>query len=369
MKIDKKLQFAGLAAVMALAVSACGSAASAKESVVQNKAEVVTTQGLVIDGEQIAAQDVYDKAKSQTLNLYTGYPEANEKTFIEAFTKDTGIKVNMVRLQPNRLSERVLSEQGAGVLSADVVRISDYRLADGFSKAGVWRSYTVPGSEKFDEAVINSGDFTRTHNAAYSFGYNSQLVKDEDAPKSWADLIDPKWAGKIGIVQGNSGGGVAALNRFMETQLGGDYFSKYAALKPKIYEGVGPQQTALARGEISVGTIAPATVNVSVATEKAPLKVIVPEEGIVTFDYYLGATAKGSNPEAADVFMNYNMSKRGQQVFADLGDYAVNPEIAPPTAVGVKLPAVDSGKVWRMSVEDSKHGEADAAKWKTVFAY
>ena len=247
MKIDKKLKLAGLAAVVAIAVSACGS--SAGTGVVQNNAAVETTKGLVIDGEQIAAQDVYDKAKGQTLNLYTGYPEANEKTFIEAFTKDTGIKVNMVRLQPNRLSERVLSEQGAGVLSADVVRISDYRLADGFSKAGVWRSYTVPGSEKFDEAVINSGDFTRTHNAVYTFGYNSQLVKSEDAPKSWAELVDPKWAGKIGIVQGNSGGGVAALNRFMETELGGDFISKYAALKPKIYEGVGPQQTALARGE------------------------------------------------------------------------------------------------------------------------
>ena len=364
-----KLKLAGLAAAVAMAVSACGSGSGAKESVVQNNAAVETTKGLVIDGEQIAAQDVYDKAKSQTLNLYTGYPEANEKTFIEAFTKDTGIKVNMVRLQPNRLSERVLSEQGAGVLSADVVRISDYRLADGFSKAGVWRSYTVPGSEKFDEAVINSGDFTRTHNAVYTFGYNSQLVKSEDAPKSWAELVDPKWAGKIGVVQGNSGGGVAALNRFMETKLGEDFMSKYAALKPKIYEGSGPQQTALARGEVAVGTVGSANVNIAVKTENAPLNFVVPEEGLITFDYFLGATAKGSNPEAADIFMNYNMSKRGQQIFADLGDYAVNPEIAPPTAVGVKLPAVDSGKVWRMSVEDSKHGEADAAKWKTVFAY
>lgn len=369
MKNDKKLKLAGLAAVVAIAVSACGSASSTKESVVQDNSSVETTKGLVIDGEQVATQDIYDKAKTQTLSLYTGYPEANEKTFLEAFTKDTGIKVNMVRLQPNRLSERVLSEQGAGVLSADVVRISDYRLADGFSKAGVWRPYTVPGAEKFNEAVINKGDFTRTHNAVYSFGYNSQLVKDEDAPKSWANLVDGKWAGKIGIVQGNSGGGVAALNRFMETKLGTDYFSKYAALKPKIYEGVGPEQTALARGEVAVGTIAPATVNVAVATEKAPLKVVVPEEGIISFDYYLGATAKGANPEAADVFMNYNMSKRGQQIFADLGDYAVNPAIAPPTSAGVQLPTIDSGKVWRMSVEDAKKGDADAAKWKSVFAY
>ncbi|WP_146067292.1 MULTISPECIES: ABC transporter substrate-binding protein, partial [unclassified Arthrobacter] len=229
--------------------------------------------------------------------------------------------------------------------------------------------YTVPGSETFEEVVINSGDFTRTHNAVYTFGYNSQLVKDEDAPKSWADFVDPKWAGKIGVVQGNSGGGVAALNRFMETELGEDYMSKYAALKPVIYEGSGPQQTALARGEIAVGTVGSATVNIAVKTENAPLSFVVPEEGLISFDYYLGATAKGSNPEAADIFMNYNMSKRGQQIFADLGDYAVNPEIAPPTAVGVKLPAVDSGKVWRMSVEDAKHGDADATKWKTVFAY
>ena len=273
----------------------------------------------------------------------------------------------MVRLQPNRLSERVLSEQGANQLGADVLRTSDYRIADGWSEAGVWEPYTVPEIKGAEEVSLNGGDFTRTHNATYSIAYNTNEVSPEEAPTSWKDLVEGPWAGNIGITQGNSGGGVAALNRFMETELGKDYMEKYAAMKPTIFEGVGPLMTEMARGEVAVGTGAPATINLAVLADKAPLNIVIPEEGFIAFDYYLGITRSAKNHEAAEIFMNYNMSKRGQNIFSKLGDYAVDPEVDPPTSVGITLPRIDSGKVWRMSVADAKYGEQDTATWMEAF--
>ena len=129
--------------------------------------------------------------------MYSGYQENAETAFLKAFTADTGIKVELMRLVPNQLSERVLSEQGAHKLGADVIRTSDYDIADGFTHAGVWQPYVVPGTKDLKEVAIQDGNFSRVLNVVQTFGYNTQLVSPEEAPKSWANLLDPKWPGRL----------------------------------------------------------------------------------------------------------------------------------------------------------------------------
>lgn len=349
-------------------LAACGGTSTAN-SVIKSDAAIDTATGLVINGEKIADQATFDAAKTQTLNLYSGYQESNEKEFIAAFTKDTGIKVSLMRLVPARLSERVLSEQGAGKLGADVIRTSDFEIVDGFDKAGVWDPYVVPGTEAMKDVVVAGGKFSRVAAVVQTFGYNTKLVSEADAPKSWADLLDPKWAGKIGISQGVSGGSNVALNRFVASKLPSGYWEKLAALKPVVYDGAGQKATALARGEIAIATTGSASVNVAVTKDKAPVNFVVPKEGLVTFDYYLGKTTAAKNAAAAKVFMNYNFSKRGQSLFAQLGDYAVRPDVAAPVALGRALPEVTSDKVWRMSLADVHEQDADSAVWKRAFKY
>ncbi|HHV20262.1 MAG TPA: ABC transporter substrate-binding protein [Propionibacterium sp.] len=367
MKSTKRMVGLALTLAMTVAVAACGGEQGS--SGIVGEAEIETANGLVINGEEIAPAELFETAKGQSLQLYSGYPEANEKEFLKQFTADTGIEVSLVRLQPNRLSERVLSEVGAGQLAADVLRTSDFRIVDSWSDAGVWQKYETPPIEGATEISLNDGDFTRTLAPAYSFGYNTNLVTAEEAPKSWADLTDPKWKGRIGIAQGGGGGGTAAINRFWESQMGPDYMGKYAAHEPTIYEGVGPELTAIARGEIAVGTATPAGVAIAAINDQAPVMFVVPEDGMVTFDVYTGITSTTKNLEAAKVFLNYNMSKRGQEIFVSLGDYSVDPAVEPPTVLDVQMPALDSGNVYRPSVADIEHMDADVRKWTELFGY
>ena len=368
MKLASKIPLIGAGVLLSLSMGACGTPQSS--SVVTATAEVKTDDGLVINGEAITDKTTYDKAKTQTLSLYSGYTESSESALVAAFTKDTGIKVNVVRLTPNKLAERVLSEQGAGKLGADVIRTSDYRIAKSLEDAKVWKTYDVPGAAQFKDVSVDGGQFTRMFNSIYTIGYNTQLVKEADAPKSWADAVSGKYQGKLGIVQGGSGGSTAALNRFMETKMGTDYFQKYAAQKPTIYDSLGAEATALARGEVAVGTVTVSGTNISAVQDKAPVKFIVPEEGLVTYAYYLGMAASATNVEAAKVFMNYNLSKQGQKVFAQLGEYPARTDVEPPTIMGVQLPPVDSGKVYRMPNPDATtFGKEDLAKWNKVFGY
>ena len=87
------------------------------------------TNGLVVNGEQIADQQLWSAASRGHINLYSGYTENTEAALLKQFKADTGIEVKLVRLTPNRLYERISAEYGAGKLKADVVRISDSGFA------------------------------------------------------------------------------------------------------------------------------------------------------------------------------------------------------------------------------------------------
>lgn len=366
MRVRPRSLAAVFAFVLALPLTACAN--SGGGGLVTDDADVDTTDGLVIDGEFIADQETYEKAKNQTLILYTGYQEANQRVFNEAFTADTGIKVEFVRDVTNKLSERILSEAGAGKLPADVIITSDFQVADAFDKEGIWEPYTPGPIEGQDDLLLNHGAFAKFANVAVTFAYNTQLVSKEDAPNSWKDLLDPKYAGKIGLTVGVAGGSSIALNRFVLQEIDPDYWTKMAALEPKIYDTGGARQQALARGELMVATAGTAAVNVAVAEDGAPIDYVVPEEGLVLFSFFIGKTATGQNKEAAEVFINYALSKRGQKVITQVGDYSVRADVDPPVAVGRPLPALDSDKVWIMRPQDeSKYGPADAEIWKTAF--
>lgn len=369
----RRVSLLALTGVLVVSLAACGSSSGSSQSVLSG-GQVSTGNGLVIDGEQIADKPLLDAAKKEgSLSLYTGYTEETERQLVDQFRKDTGIAVNVVRLVPNRLVERVLSEQGAGKLAADVIRISDVNFADKMQKAGVWARYTSPELESVaksnQQVQFDGGSYYRIFDSVYTFGYNTSVVKPADAPQSWKDLLDPKWAGKLGIVQGGSGGSAASLTRFMRTTLGADYLTQYAAQKPRIFDSLGAEAQSLARGEIAVGTVTVSGVNVS-AAQKAPVTFVVPKEGVAVYDYFAGMTSAASHPNAAKLFLNWTLSKRGQALFSQIGEYAVRTDVAAPAVLGQTLPPLTGGKAVRLAPSDAtQYTSSDLKYWNQVFGY
>lgn len=102
-------------AAVALAVTTGACSAPKTVTLVREAESLSTASDLVINRQTVAESELFAAAKAEgSINLYSGYVENSEKEVIKAFTKDTGIKVNLVRLVPNRLLERVLSERGQG---------------------------------------------------------------------------------------------------------------------------------------------------------------------------------------------------------------------------------------------------------------
>ncbi|MBB5923008.1 iron(III) transport system substrate-binding protein [Actinoalloteichus hoggarensis] len=353
------------------ALVAAGCAPPQFEPVVDSTADVDTSDGLVIDGERVADAALFDAAVEEgRLSLYSGYVENSEKEVIKVFEEDTGITVDLVRLVPNRLSERVLSEQGAGRLGADVVRTSDFDIASRMRDAGVFQSHRVSAYDDLDDSVrYFDGEFYRVFNPLYTFAYNTALVEPAEAPTSWHDLTDPRWSGRLGITQVGAGGSSLTLNRFQEEELGPDFLPALAEQDPRIFDSSSAALESLARGEIPVATAVVSSVNIA-ASKNAPVNFVIPDEGMAAYDYFVGMTDSAVNTAAAELFLEWNLSKRGQDVFRQIGEFPARGDVEPPEILAQQLPTADSGKIVRIDPEVLiAAAEGDQRRWNGLFGY
>jgi iron(III) transport system substrate-binding protein len=337
-------------------------------------ADPTNAQGdFVVDGELIASAADFEAAKEEgTLVFYTGASEVSEKEVTDAFTKLTGIPVEIVRLAPNKLQERILSENAAGKLGADLVRISGEDLIVALADDDVFQPTALTddiSGALLDGASFEDGLYFNSFDRVYSFGYNDQVLGEDEAPQNWADLVKPEYAGQVGIVQVGAGGSTAALTRFQFDVLGEQWMKDLAANEPRIFDSSANLTDALARGEIAVGAV-PVGTAYSAILDGAPITIAMPEEGAAAYPFYLGQTASTQRSHAATVFINWLLSADGQTLAASIGDYPVNSGAPTPTIGDVELPAVDSGFVYRSTLEESLANlQSDAALWMQIFDY
>ncbi len=317
------------AGLVAMATAACAPPPAPKE-VVEPARTIETSNGLVVNGEQIADKKLWDAAVAEgSINLYTGYTENTETALLKQFKADTGLEVNVVRLTPNRLFERISAEYGAGKLRADVVRTSDSGFASSLSEKGVFQPYTPDTAENLQEDVaFDDGNYYRTFDPIYTFGYNTAIISAEDAPTSWSVMTDPAMNGKIGIAQVGAGGSALALTRFQRSVLGDEFLTAYAENRPRIFDSLGAELDSLARGEVQVGTTVVSAVNLAQA-RNAPLSSSSRRRASRSTTTTPVSPPPPRTLNAAKVFMNWNLSLRGQNVFRELGEYSVRTDVDP----------------------------------------
>ncbi|RYF46842.1 MAG: extracellular solute-binding protein, partial [Comamonadaceae bacterium] len=313
---------AALFATTTLFASACGGNVNDQSDSALPMPTIDDTNGLVIAGEQVADADLLAAARQQTVRWVTGSGAESAELTAKRFEAETGVKIDMTRMPSTKLNERVLSEAGVDRLSFDVVTITDSALAAGLSDQGVFVPYTdVPDYDalaNMQNVVFNGGDYYTAYHPVATFAYNNQKIDEADAPKSWKDLLDPKWKGRIGILGAGAGGNTVDLVAFQEAVLGQKYWADLAAQQPRLFDVTSVQIDSLARGEVDIIT---AGFNTTYAVELsgAPISLVIPEEGMSGSSCLQGVTTAGANNAAAKLFMNWTMSKSGQQFAAAQG--------------------------------------------------
>lgn len=198
------------------------------------------------------AQRLLANAKKEgSLTLYSTMTQEDAKPLIEAFEKKYGIKVEMWRGLNQKLVQRAVAEARAGKHAVDVFEGSGHGMEILYREKLLEKFYSPAFSDIPPEAFPRHGHYAPDNFLFFVMGYNTRLVKPEDVPKSYEDLLQPKWSGNFGI-EASDIVWFAAVAKAMGEEKGLVYFQKLAAMKPQIRSGHTLMTELVVAGEIPV---------------------------------------------------------------------------------------------------------------------
>ncbi len=254
------------------------------------------------------------------VSFYTAMDLPIAERFAKAFeAKYPGIAVRTERSGAERIFQRIGQEQASNIHAVDVVNTADASHCIVWKREG-WLEPYVPEdvARYFPPAQKDPDGLYATMRVWLSvIGYNTNLVKPEEAPKSFADLLDPKWKGKI--VKGHPGysGTIMTATYQVSRDLGWPYFEKLAQQNVMQVQSSTDPPKKLDLGERAIMADGNDYNLVLLKEAGQPVEVVHPTEGtpLITGP---NAIFKGApNPNAARLFQSYLFSREGQQLLVD----------------------------------------------------
>jgi iron(III) transport system substrate-binding protein len=298
--------------------------------------------------------------------VYTSNILSISRTLQLAFNKRfPDISVELVRLGGGALHSKIMTEHAAGKLVADVLEYSDRGLIQRAIERGIVGKHTAPTDGLYPAPTKISGMVYPGSVYLYLIAYNPVLVTDP--PKNWMDLVDARFRGKIGLVPAELGGTPWMTALFQYQVLGKNsesYWQKLAAQKPRFFTSAAPLGKSVVSGETPVA-VALDVVSLEDIKQGAPVKMVYPPEGVVVIVFNNAVTAAPKHPNAGRLWLNWTLSREGQEVWTkQIGGLSARTDIDPPAGAPRKV------NTWQASEGDFvKLRDSYTRRWNEIFGY
>ncbi len=294
-----------LAAVMILFSVQGSGAAGGKPSTV---AEIALCQGA--DREQLLIEGAKKEGQVVFYNINTWL-----STVAQEFEKKYPfVKVSVWRSDSKTVLKRVTEEYASGRYLADVIDCTFGGVAL-LQKMGVFQEYYSPEMAAYADEVKAKGKtgvyYLPDLELYIGLGYNTKLVPAAETPKTFKDVLDPKWKGRISFAGTTTGSQWIgnALN-----VMGREYLEKLGGQDVKVQNISGAAIAGLiVSGEVPLSPTIYES-NILTAKEKGGPVDWRPLEPVVANVGSSGMTTKAPHPHAALLFLDYVHSKEGQRV-------------------------------------------------------
>ena len=278
---------------------------------------LVVLAAMLLGGAGASAQSGWDKVvaeakKEGKVVVYNGTNFKIVRKLGDLFQKQYGIAVEVLDGRATEIRERIRTEQAAGRFIGDV-NYTGRTTAAMQTAEGHFDPYgDLPLAKTIAEPFEANGIFLPSSAGNFALLINTNLVKDDI--KSWRELEDPKWAGKILSDDPRALGGGQVWFEVTYRTLGRDFHEKVAAHKPVISRVYAESNRRIARGEFPV--YLPFNVSEYQSLKGLPIKVIVPQEGIPFVAFGTTLLKNPPHPNAGRLLMNWLLEPDQQVVFA-----------------------------------------------------
>ena len=238
-----------------------------------------------------------------------------------------GIAVRVERTGAERVFQRIGQEYGSNIHAVDVVNSSDASHLIVWKRDGLLAPFVPEDVAKHYPAEHKDADgmYASFRVGLSIIAYNTNLVKPEDAPKSFADLLDPKWKGKLVKAHPGYSGTIMTATYEMSRDLGWQYFEKLAQQNVMQVQSSADPPKKLALGERAVMADGNDYNLLQLKDAGQPVEPIYPTEGTPTITGPTGVFKSAPNPNAARLFQNWLHTPEGQQLLVDFtGQHSVH---------------------------------------------
>jgi iron(III) transport system substrate-binding protein len=264
------------------------------------------------------------------LVLYTSQPNADAQQTVDAFTAaHPGVQVEWFREGTTAVMAKLEAEYAAGAPQPDVLLIADSVTMEGLKAQGRLMTHESADIAAYDPATMDPDKFwfsTKLITTGIVYNTAAPMV-----PASWSDLLKAEAKDQI-VMPSPLTSGAATIHMVSLTghpDLGWAYYEGLAAQGALAQGGNGGVQTAVAGGEKLYGMVVD-FLPIRAKAEGAPVEFVFPTEGVSYVTEPVAILSTAQNPEAAKAFVDFLLSREGQELAAAQGYLPAHPDVAPP---------------------------------------
>jgi iron(III) transport system substrate-binding protein len=244
--------------------------------------------------------------------------------------KYPGIAVRVERTGAERVFQRIGQEYSSNIHAVDVVNSSDAAHFIVWKRDGLLAPFVPEDVAKFypPEHRDIDGQFASWRIFLSIIAYNTSLVKAEDAPKSFADLLDPKWKGKMVKAHPGYSGTIMTATYQLQRDLGWTWFEQLARQNVMQVQSAADPPKKLDLGERAIMADGNEYSILQMKEAGRPVEPVYATEGSPMIIGPNGIFKGSPNPNAAKLFQSFCFSREAQQLMIDFGGLrSVHPQI------------------------------------------
>ncbi|HET7765596.1 MAG TPA: extracellular solute-binding protein [Burkholderiales bacterium] len=323
---------------------------------------------LALGAAGVPAQELFDYAgpdrmqkivsaakKEGTLTIYTTFAEKDQPGLLGPFEAKYGVKVVVWRAGTDKVLQRTIAEASAKKYDVDVIHFGSPEM-EALSRERILQAVKSPVHRDLHPGSVPSHrEWAATLLSVWVQAYNTRLVRRQDLPKTYADLLDPRWKGRLGIEAKNEDWFASVVDVMGGGEKGLQFFRDLVAKN-----GLSPRTGHTLLNNMVIAGEVPLALDIynympeQAKRKGAPIDWFALEPAVARSNA-IGIARRAPHPNAALLFYEYMLGEEGQRVLVKMDYVPSNVKVASPLK-GVKILQTDPIRTL---------DESD--KWKDLF--